>query len=94
MPHEIIEELVATDSCAVERIISRGHASPDGFWYDQSRDEWVVVLAGRAGLRFEGRAEIIELGPGDYLAIPAHCKHRVDWTDPETDTVWLAVHYR
>ena len=55
--------------------------------------EWVLVLRGSAQLQFEGQAEAVELGPGDYVLIPAHCRHRVQWTDPRSPTVWLALHF-
>jgi cupin 2 domain-containing protein len=77
----------------MERIISNGHASPDGFWYDQDRSEWVLVLKGRAGLMFEGTGDLIEMNPGDFIHIPAHCRHRVAWTDMTQKTIWLAIHY-
>jgi cupin 2 domain-containing protein len=70
---------------------SQGHASPGGFWYDQGQHEWVVVLKGAARLRFE--AEIVEMKPGDFMNIPAHERHRVEWTTPDEPTIWLAVHY-
>jgi cupin 2 domain-containing protein len=76
----------------VERIVSTGQASPPGFWYDQASTEWVVVLSGAAGLLFEGEDAPRVLGPGDHVAIPAHVRHRVEWTDSERETVWLAVH--
>ncbi|KPJ91545.1 MAG: hypothetical protein AMS18_08500 [Gemmatimonas sp. SG8_17] len=91
---ELTEDLVSRDAFRIERIVSHGNSSTPGFWYDQAEDEWVIVLAGSARLRFEAGAESVELGPGDYLNIPAHVRHRVDWTDPECDTVWLAVFYR
>lgn len=90
---ELLEDLVKTPAVRVERIVSRGHRSPEGFWYDQDRSEWVVVLKGRARLRFDGQADAIELGTGDYINIPAYTRHRVEWTDPVADTVWLAVNY-
>lgn len=77
----------------IERIVSTGHPSPEGFWYDQDEHEWVVVLMGRAKLIFEGNSEPVEMGPGDYMNIPAHRKHRVEWTSPDEPTVWLAVFY-
>lgn len=77
----------------VERIVSQGHASPGGFWYDQEQHEWVIVLKGKATLRFEADDKLLEMGPGDYLNIPAHKRHRVEWTTPEEPTIWLAVHY-
>ena len=91
---EIFEELVQSDSVKIERIISEGHSSPEGFWYDQDRDEWVLLLTGSAGLKLEGRNEVIVLRSGDWINIPAHVKHRVDWTDRTKKTIWLAVHYR
>jgi cupin 2 domain-containing protein len=78
----------------VERIVSTGQASPEGFWYDQAWTEWVVVLTGSAGVRIEGEAAARILGPGAWLEIPPHVRHRVDWTDADEPTVWLAVHAR
>ena len=82
-----------TPGARLERIVSRGHRTPDGEWYDQEWDEWVVVLSGRATLLVEGEPEPIPLVPGDSLVLPAHVRHRVEWTDPAADTVWLALHY-
>ena len=90
---ERVDELAATGDVRIERIVSTGQASPPGFWYDQDRDEWVLVLSGAAGLLFECEAEPRVLGPGDFVNIPAHAQHRVEWTDPARPTVWLAVHY-
>jgi cupin 2 domain-containing protein len=90
---EIIEKIVTTDTLKVERIISKGHVSPKDFWYDQANAEWVIVLQGHAKLRFKENDEVIELFPGDYLDIPPHVHHRVEWTDPDQETIWLAVHY-
>ena len=72
----------------------RAHASPPDFWFDQEWGEWVLVLSGSAGVLIDGETEPRTLVEGDYLAIPAHTRHRVDWTDPEQPTVWLAVHHR
>ena len=93
LPAELVETLTSSAAVRVERIVSRGHASPDGFWYDQDRDEFVLLVAGAARLRFEGDPEPVELGPGDHLTIPARRRHRVEWTTPDGPTVWLAVHY-
>ena len=87
LPDELIQPLVDAETVRIERIVSRGHASPDGFWYDQDQDEWVVVLKGTAKLRFED--ETVAMGPGDFIAIPAHKRHRVEWTMPDEPTVWL-----
>jgi cupin 2 domain-containing protein len=90
LPDELFTTLLEAGAVRIERIVSHGHASPDGFWYDQDRAEWVVVLRGAARLRFE--SEIVEVRPGDFVNIPAHVKHRVEWTTPDEPTVWLAVH--
>lgn len=90
---EIFEPLVTTDQWLFERIISYGHTTPPGMWYDQPRDEWVVLLSGAARLRFDGCDEIVELTPGDAMKIPAHTRHRVEWTTPERESVWLALHF-
>ena len=88
---EAIEALLQGDGVRVERIVSHGHASPAGFWYDQDEAEWVLVLSGRARLTIEGEAAERELGPGDSLFLPAHCRHRVAWTQAGEPTVWLAI---
>ncbi|MBL7179229.1 MAG: cupin domain-containing protein [Desulfobacterales bacterium] len=93
IPKELFQDILKTDRFKIERIVSKGHASPEGFWYDQKEHEWVILLKGRAGLLFEGNDKIIELKPGDYINIPARLKHRVQWTDPDVETVWLAVIY-
>lgn len=89
---ECFETLLDRPGLRIERIVSTGQASPAGFWYDQPDDEWVVLLSGSAGLRCADETEVRELRPGDWLLIPAHVRHRVEWTDPTAPTVWLAVH--
>lgn len=86
-------DILARPGLRIERIVSFGQASPEGFWYDQPDSEWVVVLAGAARLRFENEPSARLLMPGDYVSIPARRRHRVEWTDPAQPTVWLAVHY-
>ena len=76
----------------IERIVSTGQASPPGFWYDQPDDEFVVLLAGAASLRFEAGDVTLDLKPGDWVEIPAHVRHRVEATQADPPTVWLAVH--
>ena len=90
---EALETILQAQKFKIERIISHGHATAEGEWYDQDKDEWVLVLKGNAGLLFEGDDETIAMKTGDYINIPAHRKHRVEWTDPEEETVWLAIHY-
>jgi cupin 2 domain-containing protein len=94
LPSELWQDLLATANVRIERIVSHGHASPEGFWYDQDHDEWVMVVTGAAALRFADDQRLVRLRAGDYLNIPAHVKHRVEWTTPEEPTIWLAVHYR
>ncbi|MBM3527960.1 MAG: cupin domain-containing protein [Alphaproteobacteria bacterium] len=94
LPEELFTTLVDVPNVRVERIVSRGHASPPGFWYDQPQAEWVLVLSGSAAVLFEGEASPHVLRRGDHLHIPAHAKHRVEWTDATEPTVWLAVHYK
>jgi quercetin dioxygenase-like cupin family protein len=77
----------------IERIVSQGQVSPDGFWYDQDDHEFVLVVSGSARLELEGQGER-SLAAGDWLDIPAHQRHRVTWTDPAVQTLWLAVFYR
>lgn len=93
LPEELFHTLGAARGVRIERIVSRGHASPPGFWYDQPGDEFVLVVRGRAGLRIEGKEGIVVLETGDYLTLGAGVKHRVEWTDEAGDTIWLAVHY-
>ena len=90
---EVTDLLVRHEGVRVERIVSRGHRSPVGFWYDQDEHEWVAVLRGQARLLFEGPRGEVTLGPGDHVVIAPHERHRVEWTDPEAETVWLAVFY-
>jgi cupin 2 domain-containing protein len=91
---EQIVELLSAPNVRIERIVSIGHATPSDVWYDQDRAEWVLLLAGSAGLMFEGEAEPLLLAPGSYVHIAAHARHRVVWTDRSVPTVWLAIHYR
>jgi cupin 2 domain-containing protein len=91
---ELNETLVGASMVRVARIVSHGHRSPDGFWYDQDENEWVIVLRGQARLRLDGVDKPLEMRPGDYVNIPARQRHRVEWTTPDEPTVWLAIHYR
>lgn len=90
---EQLTELLAAPNLRIERIVSTGQATPEGEWLDQAEAEWVILLRGAARLHFEGETRARLLKPGDYVAIPAHCRHRVDWTTPREATVWLALHY-
>jgi cupin 2 domain-containing protein len=90
---EVVTHILTTPHLAIERIVSLGQCSPPGFWYDQPWSEWVVLLAGSAGLCFEGEAEVRILKPGDYLLIPARQKHRIEWTGQSHPAIWLAVRF-
>jgi cupin 2 domain-containing protein len=92
LPDELITILVDATNVRIERIISLGHASAPEFWYDQPQHEWVIVLKGAARLQFED--ETVDMKPGDFVNIPAHKRHRVEWTTPDEPTIWLAVFYQ
>ena len=94
LDHEVLDILARGTTTRIERIVSRAQCSPVGFWYDQEDHEWVIVLRGRARLALAQPNEEVELGPGDYITIQAHRRHRVEWTAADEATVWLAVHYR
>mgnify|MGYP000096090474 FL=1 len=93
MGDEVFDTILAFDGCDIKRIISKGHQSRPDDWYDQERKEWVMVLKGSAALKFKNEDNVVEMIPGSYVHIPAHCKHKVEWTDPDVETIWLAVYY-
>lgn len=92
LPEELFETLLQQDNIRIERIVSKGHHNAANDWYEQVKDEWVLLLQGQAQLEFENPASIQLLNPGDYLWIPAYVKHRVAWTLENSETVWLAIH--
>jgi len=89
---ETFDTLLESGAVRIERIVSSGQATPKGEWLTGERREFVAVVTGRARLSFAGEAEPIALGPGDWVDIPAGLRHRVDWTDPDQPTVWLAAY--
>ncbi len=93
-PEEESTILADRPGAVVERIVSMGHASPAGFWYDQDWTEWAILLEGAAGLLIEGEGAARILRPGDYVELPPHVRHRVEWTASDRPTVWLAVHWK
>lgn len=93
LSEELVEVLARGTGVRVERIVSRGHASPEGFWYDQEEHELVLLVSGAARLEIEHRGEV-GLAPGAWVLLAAHERHRVSWTHPDVPTVWLAVFYR
>ena len=92
LPEEQFSTLVSSPGVRIERIVSTGNTTPEGEWYDQASDEWVMVVQGAARLAFEDGREL-EMEPGDHVLLPAHCRHRVEWTSDGEQTVWLAVHF-
>lgn len=91
LPQELFETILSKPNVRIERIVSHGHSSPEGVWYDQDQHEFVVLLQGAARLRFDD--DVVEMTPGSFIDIPAHKRHRVEWTDPQQQTIWLAIHY-
>ena len=90
---EIVDVIFQSEIIRIERIISDGQASPDNFWYDQEENEWVILLKGKAKIKYQDQSEQ-NLTEGDYIFIPSHKKHRVEWTDNNIKTVWLAVIFK
>ena len=93
LPEEFFDTLYQQQNLKIERIVSKGHITPEEEWYDQDWNEWVILLSGAASLKVEGESELRNLLPGDCVMLPAHLRHRVEWTDPEKESVWLAIHF-
>ena len=94
VPEELLDILLEARGLRIERIVSTGQITPEGEWYDQVWDEFVLVGSGAARLLIEGEEEERALEAGDWLLLPAHCRHRVTWTESTPPTVWLAIHYQ
>jgi len=92
LKNEVFDSLIKNESITIERIVSKGHRSPEHGWYDQERNEWVLIIKGQAILSFDDK-QSINLNEGDYINIPPHKKHKVTWTNPDCETIWLAVHF-
>jgi len=92
LDEEFFDQIVQNQRVRIERIVSRGQVSPESGWYDQDQDEWVLLLKGGAVIAFADGTEA-RLESGDHINLPAHTRHRVSWSAPETETIWLAVHY-
>lgn len=93
LPEELVNILAEGKSFRLERIVSKGHTSPKGFWYNQVENEFVLLIKGEAKILFEENAKPVTISEGDYINIPTHTKHRVEWTDPKMETIWLALFY-
>lgn len=89
---EAVDEIINAPGVRIERIVSKGHTSPESGWYDQEENEWVMVLQGAGALTFEDGSTVY-LSAGDHINIPANYRHKVSWTDPGRLTIWLAVFY-
>ncbi len=92
IPSEIFEDIINTENLRVERIVSMGHSSPESGWYDQTENEWVIVLSGYGEIEYFNGDRLV-LKQGDYLNIKAHEKHRVVGTSADEPTIWLAIFY-
>jgi len=92
-PEELFTELLSSEGVRIERIVSFGQVSPEGFWYDSSENEWILLLEGSATLAFQ-ETPSVDLKPGDCLRLPSGCRHRVEKTNEKGRTVWLAVFYK
>lgn len=92
LSEEVFEDVLRHDTLRIERIVSKGHSSPPNHWYDQTEHEWGLLLAGAGRILYADNREVT-LRAGDCLNIPAHTRHRVSWTDPNTETIWLAIFY-
>jgi len=90
---ENLETVISRGEVRFERIVSTGQASPPDFWYDQNENEFVLLLAGAATLRIEGEECVLEMRPGSFVEIPAHRRHRVEFTQADPPTIWLAVFF-
>ena len=93
LPDEVFSIILQQDNILIERIVSKGHSTPTGKWYDQNQNEWILLLQGQATLRLINE-QTINMDQGDYYFIPAHLKHRVEWTAPDCETIWLAIHFQ
>jgi cupin 2 domain-containing protein len=93
LPEELVTILAESKDVRIERIVSKGHSSPENFWYDQATTEFVVLIQGEAQLQFEGERDTIVMGVGDYLIIPPHTRHKILRTKPDAETIWLTVHF-
>ena len=92
LKEEYFEEIISNNNFRLERIVSDGHISPEGFWYDQNKNEFVILISGSAVIELENDVTM-NMKPGDYLIIPANKKHRVVKTDENEKTYWLVLHY-
>jgi cupin 2 domain-containing protein len=93
LAEEAFTTLVDRPGLRIDRIVSTGQTTPEGQWHDQETDEWVLLMEGAERLRVEGESEDRAFTEGDWILLPAHCRHCVTWTRAQSPTVWLAVHF-
>ena len=91
LAEELQEDILNSPNVRIKRIVSDGHRSPEGFYYDQADNEWVIILQGNATVELSGNTHI--LSTGDYIHIPSHAEHRINSTSTTEKTIWLAIHY-
>ena len=87
---EIFETLIKNDTIKIERIVSYGQITPQNYWYNQTQDEFVLIVSGAAKIKYDNET-IYHLKENDSLNIPAFQKHQVIYTN--NPTVWLAIFY-
>lgn len=90
---EIFEVIQETSRLKIERILTAGQVTPAGQWLCQHRHEWVILLNGEARLCFKKDLQMLDMRAGDYIHIAPGIEHRVEWTHPDQECIWLAVHY-
>ncbi len=93
LPDELVTVILQQPTLRIERIVSRGHCSAPGFWYQQQQHEWVLLVQGAARLRLENQPTPVSMEAGDYLLIPAELRHRLEWTSPASDCIWLCLFF-
>ncbi len=65
LPDELVDILAEGKKFRLERVVSKGHTSPKGFWYDQVENEFILLLKGEAEVLFKDDAKPIRLSEGD-----------------------------
>ena len=86
--------LYSNENIIIEKIVSFGQTTSVNKWLEQDKDEWVVLLQGKAEIFFEKDNNKVILKKGYYILIPSHSRHRVEYTSSDPPCIWLAVHFR
>ena len=90
---EEIENILRHGNVRIERITGSGAVSPDGFWFDQDENEWVMLLQGDAVIEFTDGTKT-QMTAGSYISLPAHEKHRLVYTSSDPACIWLAFFWK